>query len=323
MLEITHYRNNPLIDPHIEIWEWPIAVYLFLGGLVAGLMILNGVWRLMDKADDTHASTRIAPLWAPVLLSVGMFFLWIDLAYKTHVYNFYLTFQIRSPMSWGAWILILVYPVQFMAIALARWMNDFRGSFRILNLPLAFFQAISFGREKLVAWLNIGMGASLGIYTGILLAAFAARPLWNTALLGPLFLVSGLSTAVAWNMLSRPKQSEQKILAGWDVALIIVEMLLLAVFLIALMTGSAGYQDAGKLLLGGSFTPAFWIFVMILGLALPLWLELREILGKYVPTWMAPILVLIGGLALRLIMVYAGQVSHIPEIEMLSGGLGQ
>ena len=38
------------------------------------------------------------------------------------------------------------------------------------------------------------VGIGLGIYTGILLGAFPSRPFWNSSLLGPLFLVSGLST---------------------------------------------------------------------------------------------------------------------------------
>ena len=35
------------------------------------------------------------------------------------------------------------------------------------------------------------------IYTGILLNTMVARPLWNSAILGPLFLVSGLSAGAA------------------------------------------------------------------------------------------------------------------------------
>jgi protein NrfD len=41
------------------------------------------------------------------------------------------------------------------------------------------------------------LGVALGIYTGILLNTMVARPLWNSAILGPLFLVSGLSAGAA------------------------------------------------------------------------------------------------------------------------------
>ena len=74
MIEITQGRNNPLIDPHLGIWEWQIAAYLFLGGLVAGLMILNGVFRLQGKTDTIRASLKTGPLLAPILLSMECFF---------------------------------------------------------------------------------------------------------------------------------------------------------------------------------------------------------------------------------------------------------
>jgi len=40
-LDIT--RHNEPVDPSLAIWGWEIPVYLFLGGCVAGMMILTGV----------------------------------------------------------------------------------------------------------------------------------------------------------------------------------------------------------------------------------------------------------------------------------------
>ena len=37
---------NPVVYPELVTWEWPVAAYLFLGGLVGGLMVLVGVLRL-------------------------------------------------------------------------------------------------------------------------------------------------------------------------------------------------------------------------------------------------------------------------------------
>ena len=50
---------------------------------------------------------------------------------------------------------------------------------------------------EVLAWANIVLGVALGIYTGILLNTMVARPLWNSAILGPLFLFSGLSAGAA------------------------------------------------------------------------------------------------------------------------------
>ena len=43
MLEITSTRHNPLVDPVLSVWSWEIPVYLFFGGMIAGMMILAGL----------------------------------------------------------------------------------------------------------------------------------------------------------------------------------------------------------------------------------------------------------------------------------------
>ncbi len=64
------------------------------------------------------------------------------------------------------------------------------GNFEFLNKFEKFLQK----NRRNMAIALIPLSIILGIYTGILLSAFNARPLWNNAILGPLFLVSGLST---------------------------------------------------------------------------------------------------------------------------------
>ena len=44
--------------------------------------------------------------------------LFLDLEHKLFLFRFYTTFQPASPMSWGAWILLLVYPVLLLGILL-------------------------------------------------------------------------------------------------------------------------------------------------------------------------------------------------------------
>ena len=43
MLEISTTRHNPLVDPVLSVWSWEIPVYLFFGGMIAGMMILAGI----------------------------------------------------------------------------------------------------------------------------------------------------------------------------------------------------------------------------------------------------------------------------------------
>jgi formate-dependent nitrite reductase membrane component NrfD len=68
--------------------------------------------------------------------------------------------------------------------------------------------------------------------------------------------------------------------------------------------------DAANMFLGGPYTEVFWIFVVVLGLLVPALLEILELLGYKIPIVITSSLILIGGLFLRFIIVYAGQASR-------------
>ena len=60
--EIVSTRTNPMIDPAIHIWGWEIPVYLFLGGLVAGMMMISGYFLFQGTAEgDVHILPRRSP----------------------------------------------------------------------------------------------------------------------------------------------------------------------------------------------------------------------------------------------------------------------
>jgi formate-dependent nitrite reductase membrane component NrfD len=236
--------------------------------------------------------------------------LFLDLEHKAFVWRFYLAFRWTSPMSWGAWILLLVYPAS-LGLALASlddgqaaWLADRAGP---LGGAVRALRALALPRAAALRRACVAVGAGLGVYTGILLSTLGARALWSSALLGPLFLVSGLSTGAALLMLFRVSDEERHVLARWDLWAIGAELLVLALFLVGLSTGGAAGHEAAGLLLGGPFTAAFWTLVVIAGLAVPALLELLETRLHLRATAMTPALVLSGGLALRVIMVAAGQ----------------
>lgn len=319
MSEITTTRANALVDPALRVWHAEIPIYLFLGGLVAGLMVLAGAWRLRPpRAAAAPASPALAllPWAAPVLLTLGMLFLWLDLENRWNAWRFYLTFRPASPMSWGSWILLAVYPA---GIATA-WLGTpaRRRETVLARLPrLAGADAWLRRRARGIAWATIVLGAALGVYTGVLLGTMAARPLWNSAVLGPLFLVSGLSGAAALLLLSPLHHRERVALRRLDLGLIVVECVLLALWLIALASGSEASRAAAGLLLGGPYTAAFWTLVVALGIVTPVaaeWIEARHGLA---PGRVPAALVLAGGFALRWIVVFAGQDSSAAVVAAL------
>jgi len=311
MLEIVSSRNNPLVDPWLHVWGWEIPFYLFLGGWVAGMMVLSGYFLLKGRERQRRCVCFALPLFGLVLLSLGMLSLFLDLEHKPYVFRLYLTVEPLSPMSWGSWILVLVYPVlvanvllQPPALAVAAWP-------RLGSLSRRF--AARRGVVRAVGGASVLAGTALGIYTGILLSALGARPLWNSALLGPLFLVSGLSCGAAFSHMVARDVEERTALARADNLFLSVELGLFALYLIGLLSASEAHLEATRLLLGGPFTGVFWVFVVGLGVVIPLLIQVLAVSHRIAHTPVAPLLVLAGGLALRFVIVYAGQWSRWPQ----------
>jgi protein NrfD len=342
MLEITTTRHNPLVDPVLSVWSWEIPVYLFFGGMIAGMMVLGGlnmIRILKGEKPESFYSVQ-TPVLGFVLLNLGMGALFLDLAHKLYVYRVYMAFEPTSPMSWGSWVLILVFPVLILS-ALIRlpqawpWLGErvpaVRGySDALLARP---------GFMKSLAYLNVFLGIGLGIYTGILLSTMVARPLWNSAILGPLFLVSGLSAAAAMvhvvASLTPGHPAPRSFLGGAfaalvqpigdrppepgtaasliraDLAFLAVELVLIFLLIVGLLSSSASHAVAAQIILSGQYAALFWGAVVVAGIVVPLALQALE-LGHRIPHTIVPaLLVLAGGFALRWVMVGAGQASQI------------
>ena len=318
ILEIVHGRANPGIDPGLHIWGWEVPVYLFLGGLVAGLMVILPALELRGGRRPGAGIARLMPFAAIALVSLGMGALFLDLENKLHVFRFYMSIQPASPMSWGSWILLLVYPALLLmglgslADEQRRWLKDRTPA--VLTGLLQRLVDLADSRRREVLWTTAATGLALGTYTGLLLGTLVARPLWNSALLGPLFLVSGISTAAALLLLTPMSHDEHRTLTRWDVVAISTELGLLALLLLDLAGGGAASSSAGALLLGGPWTPWFWSLVVVGGLAVPLLLDTVELRRRLPATLFSPFLVLLGGFALRWVLVAAGQESSLGMI---------
>ncbi|MBK8396418.1 MAG: polysulfide reductase NrfD [Leptospiraceae bacterium] len=326
-IEITINRHNPHIDPSLSLWRWEIPTYLFLGGLTAGILLLSGILYLLKKEEEFPFATRIAPIFAPPILALGMLFLFLDLEHKLYVWRLYLTFEWSSPMSWGSWALILIFPSSIL-FGIMQLDLDMRTKFSQLlvnakyaNKQFVYLDSIlqklySFLDAKkiyipILAYTNIVMGAFIGIYTGILLSSFISRPFWNTPILGILFLTSGISAASAFMMLGTKKIEEEHTMAKLDILFLILELFLLAQIFIGYFTSSAYHNQAGRMIFGGNYTGVFWMLVVLQGVCFPLFMEIMELKHVFKFKYLTPISVLVGGFLLRIMFVYLGQMSKV------------
>jgi len=310
----TSGRNIPHIDPFLQIWHWPISLYLFLGGLAAGVLFFTALFYILGKENEYPAAVKVATIIPPIALSIGLLALVYDLTHKLYTWQLYTTFRIESPMSWGAWVLLIVTPLSFL------WtFSYYREVYPKLEAKLQVFKRLKFlntfeqfiiKNRKNIAYALIPLTLVLGVYTGILLSAFNARPLWNNAILGPLFLTSGLSTGAAAIILLSKSVKERHMFGKIDLALIIVELALIVHMIMGYYAGSQVQLEAMQLLVGGDFTVMFFGFVVILGLLVPAVLELIELIGFKVPVIVPALLVILGGLIFRFVMVEAGQLTR-------------
>jgi protein NrfD len=307
MHELFITRHNELIDPLVRVWSWEIPVYLFVGGWVAGMMILLGYFLLRGRQRAEPCVCSVLPGVGLVLLSLGMLALFLDLEHKWFVWRLYTTFQVSSPMSWGAWILLLVYPV-LVALFVARLPELLRGLSPALDRLSERLAAPPTAR--VLGAVSIVAGVGLGIYTGVLLSSLGARPFWNSAILGPLFLVSGLSAAAAFTHMVASDPEERLLLAVSDNVFLSIELFVIGLFLIGLVSSSQAHVDAARLVLGGPFTAVFWVLVVGLGIVIPLFIQVLATSHRIPHTPVGPLMVLAGGLALRFVVVYVGQYSH-------------
>lgn len=289
-------------------WALMIVIYLFTAGLSAGSMITSNLAFLYGGKDFERVS-RWGAYISPFPISLGLGVLLLDLGSPFNAYRLFLTLQVRSPMSYGSWAILLFTGLSVMYLYL--WLPE---KYQIIG----HFQSSEKWKKRLAIFLPF-LSVGVASYTGLLLNA-AVSPLWKAPLLPVLFLVSALSTGLALVILiatlspwQRARHKELHILTKADAGLIIVECLIIILMIVMGRLSSASESMAFGSLLYGHYAWIFWFFIVGLGLLLPFSLELMELKDKIPVKWAlsytisSSFLVLFGGFFVRYIITYAGQ----------------
>ena len=305
---ITSGRMNPEIDPVLHVWGWEIPLYLFLGGIAAGIMIFSAYFTLRNRQDELPVAVKWMPLAVPVMIGIGLIALLMDLSHVLYFWQLFTNIRWESPMSWGAWTLGIIMPLSLAWIA--TWMEDifpkWDWKFDEVKTVIEWLK----DQRRIMAQLLILLSVILGMYTGILLSAFNARPFWNTSILGPLFLTSGLSASAALITFFSKSEVEKRLFTRIDIILIGIELFMIVHLFMGHLAGTQVHIQAAQMFLGGPYTVPFWTFVVGLGLILPLILEILELKHKFIPAIVPVVLIVAGNLMLRFIVVNAGQASR-------------
>ena len=328
---------------HELTWGLPVILYLFLAGLGAGAVTVSA--SILLRSGDYHGGSffklaRYGALIGPIPVILGTCFIILELGRWDRALNLFKVINL-SPMSIGSWLLVLfifcslIYALVFLPSFLPRFAWLSRRLIPIMHV---------------LSWVNVPLGIGVAVYTGILLGAMPSRPLWNSPILALLFLVSALSTGIAIIILAqtlfrRKKdptvKAERRIIArreatllrpgrrnyeigylltGSDMLLIGSELIVIFLFVMFahLTVGNLKYAMA-IILPGGEMAAMFWVWVVLVGLLIPVLLEMFYIIPKVVyqrefrihegSEILISVAVLVGGFMLRYIIVVAGQIT--------------
>ena len=308
-------------------WSYSLHVplYLFFGGLTSGIFLVAVVADLLErKWQGAALLSKAASYSAIVTLALAGFFLTAHLGKPERGLAFPLFFtNYGSWMTRGGWIVGL-------------------GSLLVLLYAALWFRGGAVWMRRLVGLTGLPVLVMLAVYTGLLLSRGTFVPLWSSKYLPLLFLNSGVTTGLAASGLvclvalwfRGPQPQAAHSVVRW-ISMAVALFILLELFEIynfmTYLAGSGQHAPTGEFLAPkggahvyqyvtrGALAPWFWWGVIGLGLTVPLLFTLVEFLLDYSARplrwrnvlFTAPkfALVLLGGILLRCVIVWGGDLS--------------
>jgi len=282
-----------------RIWGWPIAMYLFLGGLGGGCYLLGVLFDLFSS--EPPVITRVGVVLGPPVVLMGVLFLVADLGKPTQAIRAIM----RPTTSWisrGTMILTIFLLLGGLHILLWIWPLDGLAHSIIARKALGAAGGI-------FAFLTI-------LYTGLLLGALRPIPFWCSPLLPVLFLVSGLSTAlmtIELGMAFMRAGEAHTLLSSIALGTLHIPLLILEGVMVALYLQTGQVLEAARAsirkIIRGELAFQFWMGFVLLGLIVPFVLAIFEQTVSFESLWLILLKVvpgLIGGYLLRSLILAGG-----------------
>lgn len=310
------------------VWDWIIAIYLFLAGMSAGaVMISLYLKRKVIEGDPANNGIIKAMAWlGPFGIISGLLILIFHLTKPLSFWKIMIFYNPSSVMSMGV-ILFQVY-----MIVLFIWIGVlFRHqiiSFCEGKLPSGLLNfadnfLIKSGKFTNAIELFLGfLAIVLAAYTGFLLSALKTYPMLNNPVLPILFLFSSLSSGAAACLMFGIlvfKESVHSPSVAWvhsfERPVVMFELFVLVTFFTGLIFSGGQNEVAAWNAIGGGFwSDWFWYGVVLVGMLLPLALNFfmpKEARHSGGFIFVVTTLSLVGVLMLRTFILYAGQMTVV------------
>lgn len=301
-LRLTSSRDLAAYGSYIP-WGLWVATYIFFAGLSAGAYMVA----VLGHVFGLEKLKPLAPLALAIALAclgAALVTVWFDLGHMERVFYVFLRPRFTSMMAWMVW-LYTAYAITVLLALYGLW----RGNSSLTRM------ALTIGTPLVVFY----PGAA-----GALFGTVMAQSLWHSPVFPILFLFGGMLSGVAlvtfasafFTRRSDPGYPERIHLLGRITLGLAVLYLLLewAEYSIPMWYQVGHEFEALMGVLFGPFWFVFWIFHLLLGMAVPIFLLARYPRNPAAVGW-AGFLAASMFLAVRLNLVIPSQVQ--PQLEGL------
>lgn len=183
------------------VWDWPIAIYLFLIGVSAGMVTIAVFLKrkILGNEASRDGVIRATAIIAPLSVIAGLTILIFHLTKPWTFWYLMIFYSPTSVMSMGV-MLFQVYMVVLIVWLAGLFREDIRSltesRFKAFGWVNGIIAALA-RLEKVLEPLMVLLAVLLGVYTGFLLSALKTYPMLNNPVLPILFLFSGVSSGAA------------------------------------------------------------------------------------------------------------------------------
>lgn len=308
------------------VWDWVIAIYLFLTGMSAGGVLLSIYLKrnVIEGEASKSGILRANAFFAPLGIILGLVILVFHLQRPWTFWKIMLNYNPSSVMSMGVLLFQVYMVVLFVWVGLIfkdEILNFLtKINIKVFNPLINRVLVIAKRFENAIEWTLVVLAFALAAYTGFLLSALKTYPLLNNPVLPVLFVFSSVSSGAAACLLfgiiggKEPVNSPS---VHWihriERPVVLFELFVLCAFFVGLYFGGGQKAVAVVTAIGSGFWASwFWFGVIGFGMLLPL--LMNAFAGPKIQHQKGFIIAvtslsLIGVLMLRTFILYAGQMT--------------
>lgn len=246
-------------------WGLWVAFYDYLVWVEVGSLMVFTVLVYLAGQKRLEKLKPVVLLSGFAVLVMGLLLVMLDLGHPLRFWHVLVYPDFTSMIAWMVWLHMGYVLIVVAELALVLWGG-----------------ARAHGTLKALAYLSLPVGLALIIVSGSIFGVVAARPLWNTASLPLMFLVSALASGSSLILLlavlfwpnKKADEYRQVIrqLSRLSSGLILGGVFAAGVIAFTILYSSSGNParlEALNLILSGPYWWSFWIIHILLGVAVP------------------------------------------------------